>query len=413
MKRLTPILLVLLALPLAAQQTNPFFTESTLQYQAPPFDKIKDTDYQPALEEGMKRLLAEVDKIANQSEGPTFANTIESMERTGDLLTRTAKVFFGLAQADTNDTIQKVQQEEAPKLAATQDEIYLNPKLFARVRTLFDDRDKLGLDAEQKFLLERYYRNFVRAGALLNDADKAKLRALNQEESKLTTEFHDKVLAATNAGAIVISDKSELAGLSAEDIAAAAERAKERKLDGKWVLTLQNTTQQPALASLRNRKLRERLFEASVKRGNDGSKNDTKGVVERLAQLRGEKAKLLGFPTSAAYILDDQMAKTPQNAIKLMTDMVPAATAKARGEAAKMQKVIDKQKGGFKLTAADWEYYSEKVRKAEYDLDQAQVRPYFELDRVLHDGVFFAANQLYGLTFKERHDIPEIGRASG
>jgi len=407
MKRLTPILFLLLALPLAAQQaTNPFFAESTLPFHAPPFDKIKDSDYQPALEEGMKRLLAETEVIANQSDAPTFANTIEAMERSGDLVTRTTKVFFGLAQANTNETIQKVQQEEAPKLAATLDEIYLNPKLFARVKTLYDARETLGLDVQQKFLLDRYYRNFVRAGAQLNDADKTKLKALNQEESKLTTEFHDKVLAATNAGSIVISDKSELAGLSAEDIAAAAERAKERKLEDKWVLTLQNTTQQPALASLKNRRLRERLFAASVNRGNDSGKNDTKAVVERLAQLRAEKAKLLGFPTSAAYILDDQMAKTPQNAIKLMTDMVHAATAKARGEAAKMQAVIDKQKGGFKLTAADWEYYAEKVRKAEYDLDQAQVRPYFELDRVLHDGVFFAANQLYGLTFKERHDIP-------
>jgi len=407
MKRLTPILFLLLAFPLAAQQaTNPFFAESTLPFHAPPFDKIKDSDYQPALEEGMKRLLAETEVIANQSDAPTFANTIEAMERSGDLVTRTTKVFFGLAQANTNETIQKVQQEEAPKLAATLDEIYLNPKLFARVKTLYDARETLGLDVQQKFLLDRYYRNFVRAGAQLNDADKTKLKALNQEESKLTTEFHDKVLAATNAGSIVISDKSELAGLSAEDIAAAAERAKERKLEDKWVLTLQNTTQQPALASLKNRKLRERLFAASVNRGNDSGKNDTKAVVERLAQLRAEKAKLLGFPTSAAYILDDQMAKTPQNAIKLMTDMVPAATAKARGEAAKMQAVIDKQNGGFKLTAADWEYYAEKVRKAEYDLDQAQVRPYFELDRVLHDGVFFAANQLYGLTFKERHDIP-------
>jgi len=405
MKRLTPILLTVLALPLAAQQ-NPFFTESPLPYQAPPFDKIKDTDYQPALEEGMKQLLAETDKVANQSDAPTFANTIEAMERSSALLTRTAKVFFGLAQANTNETIQKVQQEEAPKLAATQDEIYLNPKLFARVKSLYDDREKLGLDVQQKFLLERYYKNFVRAGALLNDEDKSKLKALNQEESKLTTEFHDRVLAATNAGAIVVDKESELAGLSPEDIAAAEERGKERHLEDKFVLTLQNTTQQPALASLKNRKLREELFASSVKRGNDGSKNDTKAIVERLAQLRAEKAKLLGYPTSAAYILDDQMAKTPENAIKLMTDMVPAATAKARGEAAKMQKVIDNAKGGFKLTAADWEYYSEKVRNAEYDLDQSQVRPYFELDRVLHDGVFYAANQLYGLTFKERHDIP-------
>ncbi|HEX3070216.1 MAG TPA: M3 family metallopeptidase, partial [Thermoanaerobaculia bacterium] len=281
-----------------------------------------------------------------------------------------------------------------------------NPKLYARVKTLYDGRAKSGLDAESQYLIERYYKQFVRAGAQLNDADQATLRALNQEESTLTTKFREHVLADTDASAIVVDTKAELAGLPDSDIAAAADRAKERKLEGKYVLTLQNTTQQPALTYLTNRAVRERLFNASIQRGNHGGPNDTKAIVTRLAQLRATKAKLLGYPTWAAYTLDDQMAKTPENAIKLLSDLVPASTAKARSEAAKMQKVIDAEKGGFQLGPQDWELYSEKVRKAEYDLDESQVRPYFELNNVLQNGVFYAANQLYGLTFKERHDIP-------
>ena len=390
----------------SADPTNPLFTASPLPFQAPPFDKIKDSDYAPAIEEGMKRQLAEMDAIANDPAPPTFANTIEAMERTGELLTRAAKIFFNLAQSNTNDTIQKVRGEEAPKLAAHQDAIYLNPKLFARVKVLYAKRGSLGLDPESSYLLERYYKNFVRAGAELSDADQTTLRALNQEEAKLSTDFTEKVLADTNASAVVVENKADLAGLSEGDLAAAAERAKETGLIGKWVLTLQNTTQQPVLASLQNRTLRERVLQASTMRCNHGGPNDTKAIDTRLAQLRAQRAKLLGFSSAAAFILDDQMAKTPQNAEKLMTDLVPASTAKARDEAARMQKVIDSQKGGFALTAADWAFYAEKVRKAEYDLDGSEVRPYFELDRVLRDGVFFAANKLYGISFKERKDLP-------
>jgi peptidyl-dipeptidase Dcp len=395
-----------LAQAAAPAESNPFFTASTLQYEAPPFDKIKDSDYKPAIEEGMKRELAEYQQVADNPDAPTFANTIEAMERTGALLTRVAKVFFNLTQSNTNDTMQQIEAEEAPKLAAHQDEIYLNPKLYARVKALYDKRDSLGLDAESKYLVERYYRNFVRAGAQLSDTDKTKLRALNQEESNLTTQFRKNVLGDTDASAVVVDDKALLDGLSDGDIAAAAEAAKGKKLDGKWVLSLQNTTQQPALASLKNRALRQRLFKASVERGNHGGDFDTKAIVTRLAQLRAQRAKLLGFPTFAAFGLDDQMAKTPEIAIKLMTDLVPAATARARAEVARMQKIIDEQKGGFKLEASDWQFYAEQVRKAEYDLDASQVRPYFELEHVLHDGIFFAANKLYGLTFKERKDIP-------
>jgi peptidyl-dipeptidase Dcp len=386
--------------------TNPFAAASTLQYEAPPFDRIKDTDYQPALEEGMRVQLTEIAAVADNPDGPTFANTIEAMERSGRLLTRTAKIFFNLTQSNTNDTLQKIQSEESPKLAAHQDTIYLNPKLFARVKAVYDQRESAVLDAQSKYLVERYYKNFVRAGARLSDADKTTLRAFNQEESKLTTQFHDKLLADTDASAVVVDNKAELEGLSEGDIAAAAERAKDRHMEGKWVLTLQNTTQQPALSSLKNRALRQRLFQASVSRGNHGGENDTRAIVQRLAEERAQRAKLLGYPTFAAYVLDDQMAGTPQAAEKLLTDLVPAATAKARAEAAAMQKLIDKEKGGFKLGPEDWEFYAEKVRKAQYDLDGSQIKPYFVLDRVIQDGVFYAANQLYGLTFKERKDIP-------
>ena len=390
----------------AAARPNPFLNASTLPFQAPPFDRIKDSDYKPALEEGMRVNLHEIEAIANNPKPATFANTIEAMERSGALLTRTAKVFFALTGSNTNDTIQKIEAEEAPKLTAHNDAIYLNPKLFARVKSIYDTRDSSGLDAEQKFLVERYYRNFIRAGAQLSEADKVKLRKLNKEESTLTTDFRKHVLADTDASAVVVDDKAELAGLSDSDVAAAAERAKDRKMPGKYVLTLQNTTQQPALTYLQNRALRERLFNASSMRGNHGGPNDTKAIISRLAQLRADKAKLLGYPNWDTYVLDDQMAKTPENALKLLNDLVPASTGKARDEIVRMQKEIDSDHGGFKLAAWDWQYYAEKVRKADYDIDEAEVKQYFELDHVLHDGVFYAANQLYGLTFKERHDIP-------
>jgi len=411
-RSLAPMSLVLgaaLAAPAARGElpaSNPFAAPSPLLYQAPPFDRIKDSDYLPAFEEGMKQQRAEIDAIAGNPEPPTFANTIVAMEKTGELLTRVAKVFFNMDQSNTNPTIQKIKGEVAPKLAAHNDAIYLDPKLYARVKAIYAKRDQLGLDPESKYLVERDRLAFIRAGAELSDADKAALTRLNQEESTLTSGFIDKVLADTKASAVVVDDRRRLAGLPETDVAAAAEAAKERKLDGKWVLELQNTTQQPQLTYLTDRALRQAILETSERRGAHGGENDTRAAVARLAELRAKKAKLLGFPTYAAYVLDDQMAKTPANAEKLMTDLVPAATAKARGEAARMQKVIDAEKGGFTLTAADWELYAEKVRQAEYDLDQAQVRPYFELDRVLQDGVFYAANQLYGITFQPRPDIP-------
>lgn len=388
----------------AWDETNPFAKPSPLPFHAPSFDKIKDTDYQPAIEEGMRRQLAEVEAIANNPDPATFANTIEALERSGELLRRVQPVFSGMVSSNKNPTVQKVQSEEAPKLAAHRDAIYLNGKLFARVKAVYEHRAKLGA-ADEGYLVEQYYRDFVRSGALLSEADKEKVRALNKEQSQLSDKFRNKVLAGTNAGALIIGDKGELDGLPEADVAAASEAATRLGQAGKWVLTLQNTTQQPAQTYLKNRGVRERLFEASSKRCDNGGENDTKAVVERLAQLRAEKAKLLGYPTYAAYVLDDQMAKTPETAIKLMTDVAPAATAKAHEEASRMQKLIDKD-GGFKLEPWDWQYYAEQVRKSEYELDESAIRPYFEMDRVLRDGVFYAANQLYGLTFKERKDIP-------
>ena len=383
---------------------NPFLAPSTLPFQAPPLDKIKDSDYSPAFAEGMKQQIAEVEKIANNADKPTFDNTIVALERTGATLTRVSKVFFALAQANTNDELQKIQEDVAPKLAAHQDAIFLNAKLYGRVKALYAQRESLGLDAQSKYLVERYNKAFVRAGAELSASDQSTLRELNKEESSLQTSFQNKLLAATKNGALVISDKKELAGFSDGDIAAAAEAAKGRKLDGKWVVALQNTTQQPAQVSLKDRATREKLYKASIDRAEHGGDNDTRTIVQRLAELRAEKAKLLGYPTYAAYSLDDQMAKTPERAIKLMTDMVPAAVAKAKSEAASMQKLADKDH--VKLAPWDWQFYSEQVKKADYALDEAEIKQYFVLDKVLQDGVFFAANKLYGITFKERHDIP-------
>jgi peptidyl-dipeptidase Dcp len=386
--------------------SNPFAVESPLPYHAPRFDLIRNEHYQPALEEGMRLQLAEIDVIAKQMQPPSFDNTIVAMERSGTLLDRASKTFFAVVQANTNDTLQKIQDVIAPKLAAHRDAIYLNDQLFQRVRAIYDRREAGSMNPEQKALVERYNRDFVRAGAQLSEADKIKMRALNQELSKLGTDFSNKLLAGTKVGALVVDKRSDLDGLTDAEIATAADAAKQRGLTGKWVLPLRNTTQQPSQASLKNRAVRQQLFEHSTLRTSRSDSNDTRNIVRRMAELRAEKAQLLGFPTWAAYVLAAQGAKTPENAIKLLTDLVPPATARARAEAADMQKLIDGQGGGFKLEPWDWQYYSEQVRKAKYDLDESQIMPYFELNNVLQNGVFFAANKLYGLTFRERHDIP-------
>lgn len=390
----------------ADASTNALLSASTLPFQAPPFDRIQDSDYLPAFEEGMRQHLAEVRAIADSSEPATFDNTLVAMERSGEALRRVSRIFFGLVQADTNPARQKIQEEVAPKLAAHQDEINLDPKLFARVKSLYDQRASLGLDPVQTRLVEHYHDSLVRAGAQLSDADKASLRKLNIEESTLSTQFHTRLVAASAAGAVVVDDKAKLAGLGEDAIATAAADASARKLEGKYLLPLHNTTQQPVLASLTDRDQRAAVLKASETRAMRGDANDTRQTIQRLAQLRAQKAKLLGFASYADYNLGDQMAKTPAAALKLLTDTVPAATAKARAEASEIQKVIDAQNGGFKLAASDWDFYAEQVRKAKYDLDESQIKPYFELDNVLQNGVFYAATQLYGITFKPRTDIP-------
>ncbi len=392
--------------PAAASGSNPFFVESSLPYHAPRFDLIRNEDYQPALEEGMRQQLAEIDSIAKQTRPPNFMNTIVAMEKSGALLTRASKAFFGVIGANTNDTLQKVQSIEAPKLAAHSDAIYLNDQLYQRVKSIYDRRAESGFTPEQMALVERYNRDFVRAGAKLTEPDKIHMRSLNQELSRLSTDFSNKLLAGTKAGALVVDKVSDLDGLSPDEIQTAAQAAKDRGLAGKWVLPLQNTTQQPAQAELKNRAVRQRLFELSSLRTERSDSNDTRSTIRRMAELRAEKAKLLGYPTWAAYALETQGAKTPENALKLLTDLAPAATARARVEAADMQKLIDAQGGNFKLQPWDWQYFAEQVRKDRYNLDESQIMPYFELNDVLQNGAFFAANRLYGITFKERHDIP-------
>jgi peptidyl-dipeptidase Dcp len=385
--------------------SNPFYAASTLPFQAPPFDKIKDTDYQPAIEAGMAQQLQEMKAIADNPAPPTFENTLVAMEKTGQLFNRVMMVFSGVTGANMNPVLQKVQDIEAPKLAAHDDAIYLDSKLFQRVETIYKERNSLKLDPESLRLVDFYYKKFVHAGANLSDADKTKLKKLNEEESTLSNDFITKLLAATKDAAYVTTDKAALAGMTDAQIATAAEAAKDRKKQG-WVLPLQNTTQQPDLVSLSNRDTRKALFDDSWTRAERGGPDDTRATIARLAQVRAEKAKLLGYPNFAAWTLVDQMAKTPEAALKFMDALVPAAAAKAASEAKDIQDVIDAQKGGFTLQPWDWEFYSEQVRKARYDLDEAQVKPYFELNNVLQNGVFYAANQLYGLTFKERKDIP-------
>ncbi|WP_348268960.1 peptidyl-dipeptidase Dcp [Edaphobacter paludis] len=385
--------------------SNPFYAQSKLPFQAPPFDKIKDSDYQPAIEAGMAQQLVEMKAIADNPAPPTFENTLVAMEKTGQLFDRVMMVFNGVTGANMNPVLQKVQDIEAPKLAAHDDAIYLDSKLFHRVETVYKERESLKLDPESLKLVDFYYKKFVHSGANLSNSDKAELKKLNEEESTLSNAFITKLLAATKDAAYVTTDTAALAGLSEAQIAGAAEAAKERGKQG-WLLPLQNTTQQPDLISLSNRDTRKALFEDSWTRAERGGADDTRATIARLAQIRAEKAKLLGYPNFAAWTLENQMAKTPEAALKFMNDLVPAATAKAASEAKDIQAVIDQQKGGFTLQPWDWEFYSEQVRKARYDLDEAQVKPYFELNNVLQNGVFYAANQLYGLTFKERKDIP-------
>ena len=390
----------------AAAPANPLLAPGNLPYDAPPFDRIHDADYAPAIEAAMREHQAEIERIADNPAAPDFDNTIVAMERSGATLTRVVQIFENITQSNTDPALDAAKDDIDPKLQAHEDSIHLNPQLFGRVRSVHAAADMLGLDSKSRYMLDEIYKEFVHAGAALSPADQARLRTLNQQITKLQTSFQQKLLAATSGGAVVVDSASELAGLDKSAVEAAAEAGKSRGHDGKYVLPLRNTTQQPTLVKLTDRALRARIMAASQQRGDAAGPNDVRDLVAQLAALRAEKAKLMGFDSFAAYTLDNQMAKTPAAALKLLDSLVPGATTKAHGEAADMQAIIDAQHGGFKLASYDWNFYSEQVRAQKYALDDAQTRPYFEVDRVLHDGVFFAANKLYGVTFKERHDIP-------
>jgi len=384
---------------------NPFYAPSTLPFHAPPFDRIHDQDYQPAIEAGMAQQLQEIDAIADNSAPPTFDNTIVALEKSGALLDRAQRAFNGVSTANSDPELQAAATALAPELAAHHDAIYLNDRLFQRVQSVYQQRQTLKLDPESLRLVEVTYREFVHAGARLSAADKQKLKRINARLSQLSDDFDHTLRDATAAAAFHTTDKAALAGLSAADLEAASVAAKEHKQAG-WLIPLQNTTQQPVLASLADRKTRESILRDSLDRAEHGDAHDTRATIVELAQLRGEFAQLLGYPTYAAWKLDDQMARTQDHALKFLEQLAPLATGRARAEARDIQAVIDARHGGFKLQPWDWDRYAEQVRKARYDLDENQVDQYFELDRVLEDGVFYAASQLYGISFKERHDIP-------
>jgi peptidyl-dipeptidase Dcp len=392
---------------------NPFSRPSTLPYRLPPFDRVQNADYRPAFEQGMREQRAEVQEIAQNPAEPDFQNTLVALERSGQMLSRVSAVFFNLNASNTDPQMQEIDSEIAPKLQAHEDAIYLDPALFARVDAVYRRRASLQLDSESLQLLERYYIEFVRAGARLSDTDKARLRDINGQLSSLTTQFKQNVLKATKNGAVIVDSAEELDGLSVEQIGAAASAAEARGLSGKWLVTLQNTTNQPALAQLKNRALRERIYEASTARGlrpePDGA--DNTAVISQIVRLRAERAALLGYPNHAAYQLEDESAANPAAVHQILSELVPVALARARQDAADMQRLIDAEAAAshtapFVLGPWDWAFYAQKLRRARFDFDQAQVKPYFELEHVLRDGVFHAAQQLYGLQFKERSDLP-------
>lgn len=384
---------------------NPFFQPSDLPWSAPPFDRIRDEHYMPAFEAGMAEGLAEVEAICAQAEEATFQNTLMALEKSGLLLNRVANAFFTVAGAHTNATLQQLQQEVAPKLSAHSDSINLNQQLFARVRMVYERRETLELDAESMRLLEITYDGFVKAGALLPEPDKNTLRALNTEQSTLQAKFLNAVLAAMKEGGLHVETREELEGLSDAEVTAAGEAATMRGLSG-FYLSLQNTTQQPLLATLKHRETRRRLWQASLSRAEKGDSSDTQAMIARMAQIRAQRANLLGYPSYAAWKLSDQMARTPQAAVQFLDKLVPAARAGSDAEAAAMQAQVREGGEDFELAPWDWAFYAEAVRKAKYDINEDEVKQYFELNRVFEDGVLFAATELYGITFARIDNIP-------
>ncbi len=389
---------------------NVFLQPSPLLDELPPFDKITDASYRPAFEAGMAEQRKEADAIARNPDLPTFDNTIVALERSGRTLYRVSTVFFNLQGCNTNPELDAIATEVAPKLSQHEDAIHLDAALFARVKQLHDTATTLHLDPESAQLLSRTYLNFVHAGANASEAGKARLREINEQLSSLTTKFRQNVLKASKDGAVLVEDVKQLDGFSSEQIGAAAAAAKGRGLEGKWLIPLQNTTIQPALTRLSNRALRERIYRASITRSNGGDADNTV-VVAQIVKLRAEHAQILGYANYAAEILEDETAANPGAVNAMLSQLAPPAIANAKQEAADIQTLIDKQAKAqhaqsFKLEPWDWAFYAEQVRKARYAYDESQTKPYFELNHVLQDGVFFAANQLYGLTFKELHGLP-------
>ena len=387
-------------------ENNPFFAESPLYMHYPQFDKIEDADYLPAFELGMKEQLVEIGAIANQAGAPTLDNTLIPMARSGQLLNRVATVFYAMTAADTNDDLENIQSEMAPKLSAHNDQILLDSKLFARIQAIYDQRDTLELDPESYRLIEETYKNFVRAGAQLSDADKEILKAMNAELASLQTTFSQNVLNEVNASAVIVDSREELTGMTEGNIEAAAESAKTEGMDGRYRIALLNTSQQPPLASLEDRGLRQRIMESSLTRGSRGGEYDNREMLSRVAKIRAERAQLMGYANHAAYGLENQTAQTTEAVNDRLASLAPPAVANAKREAADIQAIIEAEGGDFKLASWDWDFYAEKVRQQRYNFDAAQLRPYFEMNNVLEKGVFFAAEQVFGITFKERHDLP-------
>jgi peptidyl-dipeptidase Dcp len=385
---------------------NPFFTESTLLLEMPDFGRIENGHFAPAFERGMAEQRSEIDRIAAQSGAPTLENTLIAMELSGQLLRRVRSTFFNLTSAHTNDALEAVRTEMAPRLSAHNDRTLLDGPLFERIRALYDQRHALALDPETLRLVERYHTRFVRAGALLSEPDKERLRALNVEIAALGTTFGQNVLKEVNDLAVVVDSREELQGLSDNAIAVAQEAAIARGLEGKYVIALRNTSGQPPLAWLENRALRQRIYETSLSRGSRGGDFDNRAIVARLMKARAERAQLLEYPDHAAYVLENQTASSSEAVNRRLAELTPPSVANAEREAADLQALIDAEGGDFELAAWDWAYYSEKVRQARYDFDESQLRPYFEIDNVLQNGLFFAAHKLYGLTFRERPDLP-------
>lgn len=386
-------------------EQNPFFIEWNTPYGIPPFEMIQITDYMPAFEAGIKQHTKEIDSIANQESAPTFKNTIEPLEYSGKLLSKVSNVFFNITSAETNDSLQTLAKDIMPMLSEHDDNMYLNEKLFQRVKTIYENQGSENLTPEQKRVLDNYYKNFVRSGALLSAEQKEEMKEINKELSVLTLQFEENVLAEKNNFALVIEKEEDLAGLPADIISAAAEDAKSRNLDGKWVITLQNPSWIPFLQYSDKRDLRETVYKAYINRANNGNKYDNNEIINKITNLRIRKANLLGFPTYADFVLDDTMAKTPDNVMALLNKLWTKAVPKAKEEVVVMQTIANTEGANIKIQPWDWWYYAEKVRKAIYDLNEEEIKPYFQVENV-RDGAFMVANKLWGITFEEITDAP-------